>query len=85
LPLIRLLDTVSAEDRMALVAVLSRSGNHHRETLEPWLERSDAISYARQKAAWFTRRAGGELAALPATSACNSLRGLTEFVVTRHQ
>jgi octaprenyl-diphosphate synthase len=85
LPLIRLLDTVSAEDRASLVSLLSRSGNHHREALEPWLERSDALSYAREKAVWFTRQAGGELAALPATSACTSLRGLTDFVVTRHQ
>ena len=85
LPLIRLLDTVAAEDRVELVAVLSRSGNHHRQALRPWLERYDAISYAQEKAQWFTRRAGGELAALPTTTACDSLRGLTDFVVTRHQ
>jgi octaprenyl-diphosphate synthase len=85
LPLIRLLDTVSADDRAALLSVLSCSGNHHRDALGPWLDRSDAISYARGKAVWFTRRAGAELAALPDTSACDSLRGLTDFVVTRHQ
>ncbi len=85
LPLIRLLDTIGAEERAELVSLLSRSGNHHREALEPWLERSDAISYAREKAVWFTRQAGGELAALPDTSARNALRGLTDFVVTRHQ
>ena len=33
-----------------LVAVLSRSGNHRRDALRPWLERSDAIAYARAKA-----------------------------------
>jgi octaprenyl-diphosphate synthase len=85
LPLIRLLDTVAANDREELLSVLSRSGNHHREALEPWLVRSDAISYAREKAVWFTRRAGGELASLGDTSACTSLRGLTDFVVSRHQ
>ena len=59
--------------------------NHHRDALRPWFERYDAISYAREKAQWFTQRAGGELASLPATPACDSLRGLTDFVVTRHQ
>ncbi len=85
LPLIRLLETIGAEDRVELVSVLSRSGNHHRDALRPWFERHDAISYAREKARWFTRRADGELALLPATTACDCLRGLTDFVVTRNQ
>ena len=49
------------------MSVLSRSGNHHRDALRPWFERYDAISYAREKARWFTRRAGGQLSLLPAT------------------
>ena len=85
LPLIRLLSTVSAADRSELVAILSRSGNHHLEALRPWLDRGDAISYAREKAHWFTQRAGRQLAGLPASPATESLLGLTDFVVTRHQ
>jgi octaprenyl-diphosphate synthase len=85
LPLIRLLASVSADDRTELVSLLSRSGNHHRDALQPWFARHDAIEYARQKAQWYTRRASDTLALLPKTAACGSLRGLTEFVVTRHQ
>jgi octaprenyl-diphosphate synthase len=85
LPLIRLLGSVKAEERVELMSVLTSSGNHRRDALRPWFERSDAISYAREKAQWFTGRAGGQLSLLPATPACESLHGLTDFVVTRHQ
>jgi geranylgeranyl pyrophosphate synthase len=85
LPLIRLLETVSPPDRVELISILSRSGNHHRDALRPWFDRSDAIAYARQQARLFTQRADAGLAALPATPALDSLRGLTDFVVTRHQ
>ena len=84
LPLIRLLETVGVEEREELLSVLSHTGNHHREALRPWFARYDAVSYAHEKARWFTDRAGGELAVLPATSACDSLHGLTQFVVDRH-
>ena len=85
LPLIRLLSSVSAENRVELVSVLSRSGNHRQKALQPWFERYEAVSYAREKAQWFTQRAGGELASLSPTVACDSLRGLTDFVVDRRQ
>ena len=85
LPLVRLLSRASQRDRAEVVAVLSRSGNHCRHALRPWLERSDAVSYARQKAFWYARRAGNELEKLPATPARDVLKGLTEFVVTRKQ
>jgi octaprenyl-diphosphate synthase len=83
LPLIRLLGTVNPSERSELTAALSRSGNHHREILRPWFERYDAISYARERARDFTQRASAELATLPATDACRSLIGLTEFVIDR--
>jgi octaprenyl-diphosphate synthase len=85
LPLIRLLGSVSPEDRAELMSVLAHSGNHRRDALRPWFERYDAIRYAREKAQWFTGRAGSQLAVLPATAARDSLRGLTDFVVMRHQ
>jgi octaprenyl-diphosphate synthase len=85
LPLIRLLDVMERPDREELVSVLSRSDNHQRETLRPWLARFDAIEYARQKAQWYTRRAEAELSSLPATPAGESLAGLTNFVITRCQ
>lgn len=85
LPLIRLLNAVSAEERVELISVLSRSGDHHRDALRPWLDRYEAIAYARDKAKWFTQRASKELASLPAMPARDSLHALTEFVVMRHQ
>ena len=85
LPLIRLLSQASQQDRAKLLAVLSDGGNHHRDALRPWLQRYDAISYSRDKALWFTRRAGGQLDALPAGEIRDVLRGLAEFVVTRQK
>jgi octaprenyl-diphosphate synthase len=85
LPLIRLLGTVAPSQRAEITALLSRSGNHHRDVLRPWFERHDAISYARQRAGEFTRRACDELATLPGTEAHQSLVGLTKFVVDRRQ
>jgi octaprenyl-diphosphate synthase len=85
LPLIRLLQMIGPAERGELVSLLSGSGNHQREALRPWLERFDAIGYARQKAQWFTRRADAELSSLPATPAQESLLGLTSYVITRCQ
>jgi octaprenyl-diphosphate synthase len=85
LPLIRLLQTVSPAERGELIAVLSDSDEHHRVTLHPWLDHSDAIAYAQDKARWFTQQAAAELAPLPATAAKESLLGLTGFVIQRRQ
>ncbi len=85
LPLIRLLSSVGTDDRVQIISLLKREGNHHRDALKAWFDRCDAIPYARQKAISFTQRAADELAAVPAGDATNSLRGLTEFVVSRHQ
>jgi len=85
LPLIRLLETVGAEDRVKLTSSLSDGGNHHRDVLRPWLKRCDAISYALSRARSFTGRARGELALLSPSAARESLSGLANFVVDRHQ
>lgn len=85
LPLIRLLATVGAEDREKLTLALSDGGNHHRDALRPWLQQSDAISYARSRARSFTGQARGELASLSASVARDSLLGLVDFVIDRHQ
>jgi octaprenyl-diphosphate synthase len=83
LPLIHLLRSITAENRVELVSVLSRSGNHHHEALQPWFDRYKVISYAQETARRFTRQACERLAALPATPAANCLRGLSDFVVDR--
>jgi len=85
LPLIRLLGQVAASERAELVAILSRPDNRDRDVLRLRLQRSDAISYARQKAIWFARRAIEELPDLARSFADEVLVGLAEFVVTRQQ
>ncbi len=85
LPLIRLLDTAGPHGRAELIALLSRSGNHDREALEPWFQRNDALAYAREKAIDCTRMAGSELATLPPSQARDMLLGLTDFVVKRNR
>lgn len=85
LPLIRLLKQAGRRQRADIVAILSRSGDSHRDALKPWLERSDAISYAQQKAIWYTQRATEELEQIPANPTHQSLRQIADFVVTRQQ
>ncbi len=85
LPLIRLLHRASGGDRAELLEILSSSGNHRHEALRPWFERSDAISYARDKALWYRGLAAEELDELPRGEVRDALKGLTDFVVTRKQ
>ncbi len=84
LPLIRLLDVVTAKEHAEVISLLSNSRNHHRDALRSWFERYDAISYAREKAHSYSLQAGAALAALPASASSDSMLGLTEFVVNRH-
>jgi len=83
LPLIRLLSQTNGADRTRLIEALSRPGNHHRDVLKPWLERSDAVAYAKEKAIRYIRRAIEELPGTPQTEASESLRKLAGFVVAR--
>ena len=72
--------------RIVIIGSMEKPGVCERiESLRPWFERYDAISYARDKARWFTVRAGGELTGFPPTNAVDSLVGLTDFVVDRRQ
>lgn len=85
LPLIHLLRSLDQQERTRLVAALSGSDNHHHEILRPWFERCDAIGYARDTALRFTRQASDEVTRLSTTAASDSLRGLCDFVISRHQ
>ena len=85
LPVIRLLSRVDEAERGDLVAVLSRADGNHRAVLKHRLEQSDAISYARQKATSYARRAAEALPCPPTTPADEILARLAEFVVTRQQ
>jgi octaprenyl-diphosphate synthase len=83
LPLIRLLDQAGPEERTEIVAALSENTKPHRQLLRPWLERSDAIDYARQRARWFTESAKTELEHIPRTPARDALGHIADFVVNR--
>ena len=85
LPLIRLLNQVGENERAEIEAVLSGSDNHHRDALKPWFGESDAISYAREKALWYSRRAVEELDEVPQSTALDMLKELADFVVNRRQ
>ncbi|MBN2022054.1 MAG: polyprenyl synthetase family protein [Pirellulales bacterium] len=83
LPLIRMLSQLSAGGRDEVMRILAGSDNHYAAALEPWFERTDAVSYTRTKAGEFVRQAASELAVLPPNAARDQLARLTEFVVNR--
>jgi octaprenyl-diphosphate synthase len=83
LPVIRLLEQMPAADRGRLIMQLNGSESHRRETLRPYLENSDAIAYARERAVVFSQLAVQQLDVLPPSPARDSLAGLAEFVVRR--
>jgi octaprenyl-diphosphate synthase len=83
LPLIRLLRSSLPDQRDQILAVLARSDNHYREALKPWLDRSDAIAYAQQRAGGYAEQAKRQLDAVPPSPARQALLGLADFVVSR--
>jgi octaprenyl-diphosphate synthase len=85
LPIIRLLSELHGHERKELIAILADPHDHNRDALRRRLERTGAISYAREKAAWYARRAAEELPCSMASLADESLKGLAEFVVTRRK
>ena len=85
LPLIRLLNRVSARERPELLDLLAASDNHRREALRPWFAPVSTRSNTHGQAEKFARLAADELHLLPPSPALDSLRELTRFVVQRKQ
>lgn len=83
LPLIRLLQQLSAEERETVLGIMQTEGIDRRESLSPWFTRSDAIEYTKQRAQWHANQARQQLDGLPSTPALQVLRKLTDFVVLR--
>jgi octaprenyl-diphosphate synthase len=83
LPVIRLLNRSNAEQKAEIVSILCRDGDHHRDALRPWLKESDAISYAKQKAAQFIQSALDQLEHVPQGPARDSLVQVAGFVTAR--
>lgn len=83
LPLIRLLSAAPATTAGRLRQLLTAPGNHKRDLLRPYLDGSDALSYATRRAREFAARARGELECLPPSPCRAILEALTERVVQR--
>jgi len=83
LPVIRVLELVDRHDHEKLVQALEGEAGLRREVLLPYIERYDAISYSREKALTYADRALQQLDDFPPGTAIETLRKLTDFVVTR--
>jgi octaprenyl-diphosphate synthase len=83
LPLIRLLTVAPRVERAAIESLLSSPAEDSRAELRDWLDRYDALDYARQQARFFADRASGELAILSDSPSADVLRQLAQFVVAR--
>jgi octaprenyl-diphosphate synthase len=82
LPIIRALELSRGADRQAILDLVG--GDDRRpELLAPYLERYEAIEYARQRAQSFADRARRRLDVLPKSPARDVLAATTEFVVSR--
>jgi octaprenyl-diphosphate synthase len=84
LPLIRLLRQVEPERAQQLRHILSSVGNHKREQLLPYLDRSDAVAYATQVAERYAGNARQALHVLPPSECRQILEDLTYLVVHRN-
>jgi octaprenyl-diphosphate synthase len=82
MPVIRALELANTTDRAAILDLVS--GDDRRpELLAPYLERYEAVDYARNRARSFARRARQRLEALEQSAARDVLTLMTEFVVSR--
>jgi octaprenyl-diphosphate synthase len=84
LPLIRLLAGTTGGEAMRLREILSTPGGQQREALGRFLDESDAVEYAYQRAEEFARNARAELDCLPLSASRGILEMLCERVVHRN-
>jgi octaprenyl-diphosphate synthase len=82
LPIIRMLELATAEDRQAIVEILSGESRDARR-LAPLLDRYEAIDYCRSRGQSFADRARARLEHLPPGPARDVLAVMTEFVISR--
>jgi octaprenyl-diphosphate synthase len=83
LPLIRLLAQSSPAEREEIRELLSSRSREDRSQIAVWLERGDAMQYARDKARHYADLARAEALALPASEARDVLVALSELVISR--
>ncbi len=83
LPLIRLLSQSTASERAEIREILSSPSRADRGQIMLWLERGDALSYARDMARAYADQARLEAEILPTGDARDVLVALSELVVSR--
>jgi octaprenyl-diphosphate synthase len=83
LPVIHALSQADVRQRRQIVEVLREDDITRREALLPWLERFDAVTYARSIAERHARDAREQLTNLPASLAREVLDELPQFILLR--
>ncbi|MCA9160010.1 MAG: polyprenyl synthetase family protein [Planctomycetales bacterium] len=83
LPLIRLLETVSADERRALITQLEAGGPDDLAAVRAALARSQAAEYTLTAALACSQRAQQQLASLPSSAAKDCLIAVAEYSVQR--
>jgi octaprenyl-diphosphate synthase len=83
LPVIRLLEHCTPSERQEVLTALASPPDQRRRVLQAWWERTDGLSYARDRAATFAASARTALEVLPRSPARAVLERMTEFVVER--
>jgi octaprenyl-diphosphate synthase len=83
LPIIRTLAVAEVEDRKELLDILEDTEAGQAARIRPYLHRYGAVEYTQQKARGFAELARQQLADLHDSTAADSLRQVTEFVVRR--
>lgn len=82
LPIIRALQVASMEDRDQILALVTGS-DRRIERLTPFLERYEAIEYARKRAAFYAERAKRRLDCLVDSEAKSILLAMVDFSIAR--
>jgi octaprenyl-diphosphate synthase len=83
LPLIRLLAQSNAAQRDDIVELLASKSRADRSQVNLWLERSDALGYAREKACRYADAARDEIRHLPPSHERDVLAALSQLVISR--
>ena len=83
LPILRLLQLTNGSEHDAVLAILQDDSPDRVNRLRPYLDRTDALQYTRERAAYFADRAAQRLELLPASPSRDTLATMAEFVVNR--
>lgn len=83
LPVIRALESYRGAERQQLLEILNDDSPARHDALLPWLDRCDAIDYARDRALAFARQAREQVSDLSPSPVRDTLVEIAEFVVTR--